>query len=499
MSLFKHRPNKLKYLSNVQTLDECHKKWMNSYEEKKSSIPYKKERLIFLTQELIHLEKNIKNFSTDDIRRRSSIKSEIKFLQDDISRIEGNIDIKEYFSKAGDILLSYYDEIAGNFYNVETGDECLKEQKDSFDSNKLVDLPSNQSEKDIYSEHQNTTETENMTECKTDHRDINEDSLRVNLPIEEQLYDITVNTESPDKMSNALLRLNIISQSKRKIKKPVKKRKKLPDPVNASKSILNFFASDIINTTDIIENKIVLSRATLQDKYLMLVDRNYACDHIKKNRIKYCTQCNIEKHLNQSEGLYVCQKCGEVEHIIIESEIPSHKDAINEKPKYPYKKLNHLKEKLNQLQAKETADISDNVFETLKKELKKQRIKTESSTPPMIKKYLKKHKFVECYEHLQQIYCKISGASPVTLSRDVEEKVINMFNEMQDAYQEHRPTNRSNFLNYSYVLNKIFRILKMDVHAKYFGLLKSKDKLREQDVIWSKICRDMKWKYFPSI
>jgi hypothetical protein len=38
----------------------------------------------------------------------------------------------------------------------------------------------------------------------------------------------------------------------------------------------------------------------------------------------------------------------------------------------------------------------------------------------------------------------------------------------------------------------------MNEHAKYFNLLKSKEKLREQDFIWKKICTDMQWKFHSS-
>jgi hypothetical protein len=245
--------------------------------------------------------------------------------------------------------------------------------------------------------------------------------------------------------------------------------------------------------------QIIINRATLQDNYLMLIDKSYACDHSKNSKIKYCSNCNTEKMLIQSEGLYVCNNCGETEHVIIESEIPSHKDAINEKPKYPYKKINHLKEKLNQFQSKESAEIPEQVYDIIKAELKKKRILPYRTTPPIIRTILKKRKLTNCYEHLQQIYCKVSGNPPVTLTREIEEDIINMFNMMQEPYHKHRPGNRSNFLNYSYVLHKLFLIKNMKAHANYFGLLKSPDKLREQDDIWYKICQDTNWHYHSSL
>ena len=74
-----------------------------------------------------------------------------------------------------------------------------------------------------------------------------------------------------------------------------------------------------------------------------------------------------------------------------------------------------------------------------------------------------------------------------------------MFNEMQDPFKKYKPPGRSNFLNYSYTLNRLFNILDMPEHAKFFNLLKSKDKLKDQDNVWKKICMDMGWDYLKSI
>ncbi len=42
-------------------------------------------------------------------------------------------------------------------------------------------------------------------------------------------------------------------------------------------------------------------------------------------------------------------------------------------------------------------------------------------------------------------------------------------------------------------------ILELDYLLEYFPLLKSREKLQQQDVIWKKICQELKWQYIPSI
>jgi hypothetical protein len=112
--------------------------------------------------------------------------------------------------------------------------------------------------------------------------------------------------------------------------------------------------------------KLTINKATLQEQYLILTDKNYACEKIRFKKQIYCSICKIEKILFQSEGAYKCTKCGETEEVIMESEIPSHADLSNEKQKYPYKKINHLKEKLSQFQSKESIDVPDEICAIIK-------------------------------------------------------------------------------------------------------------------------------------
>ena len=95
---------------------------------------------------------------------------------------------------------------------------------------------------------------------------------------------------------------------------------------------------------------------------------------------------------------------------------------------------------------------------------------------------LKNNKLTKYYNNIQQIYCGV----PPSLTREEEEVIIQMFKEVERSYREY--INRYNYFSYSYVLNKILRILKKEEHAKYFKLLKCRWKMREYDNIWRKIC-----------
>lgn len=453
MSSFKHRSDKHKYLSTVQTVDELHKTYLSKLDDKRGSLPDKKEQLSNLLKSLDELEnKNLQElYDQNLLKTKSNLKSQISDLKMEIKKIEGNSEIMDYISKTGNILVNYY--------------TCGKSQYNVADE--PIDDVINFSE---------------LTETSSEFKIIPD-----------------VKKEPVDKLAE----LNLKSQQLRKIKNAVKKRK-IPHQAPSANTILSYFASQTdpidrqIQPQQLLQPKPTLNKALLQEKYLYLTDKGYACSKSKVSKIVYCTHCNIEKILCQSDACYVCKECGETEYILIENETCTHKGDIEKQQKYPYKKVNHLKEKLNQFQSKESSDASDEVCRVVMKDLKKKRIDVKKCVPPDVMSILKKHRFTTSYEHLQQIYCKVSGANPITLSRETEETIINMFQSMQDSFHKHCPESRSNFLNYAYVLNKLFRILEMNEHARFFALLKSKDKLRDQDIIWNKVCKDMNWKFYSS-
>jgi hypothetical protein len=468
MSSFKYKSNKVKYLTTTQTLDEIHRNHLAKFSEKSNELPSKKRKLSELNQTLEKINSN-PTTSTDDIRLKAKIKNDIMMLQNDINKISNNFELLEYISKTGDILVDYYDNTAGIYYGMDTSNT---DSEINFTESEPINISG--AELSEYTEISEIPNSESDIAHKSNTSDIS-DKLKI---------------------------LNQISQQSRKIKKPIRKRKIITTNITPAKSILCYLP---VAESEQKSNTNIITRASLQEKYMKLIDKSYASNYAKSNILIYCSVCTdekgeyvIEKRIHQSEGCYICQRCGETETTIIESEIPSHKDIINEKQKYPYKKSNHLKEKLNQFQSKENAHIEQYVYDVIEKDLKKRRIIPKNITPPLIRIILKKYRLTEYYEHLQQIYCKVSGTTPISLPREIEEKIINMFQNMQESFSYHCPNTRSNFLNYSYVLNKLFHILELEQHAKYFSLLKSKDKLKEQDNIWEKICSDMNWKFYSS-
>ena len=262
---------------------------------------------------------------------------------------------------------------------------------------------------------------------------------------------------------------------------------------NSSNSLLNYFDKKCV-----VNN--VSTKGQLLDDYLNIIDNTHES---KKNKIideNICTKCNNKININYIEGISICIHCGEQYNILIDSDKPNYKEPTYESNYFAYKRINHFNEWLSQFQAKESTDISSEIIEKILLELKKERILNVANiTNGKIREILKKLKLNKFYEHIPYIINKINGKPPPTITKEMEEKLRFMFKEIQTPFELHCPKNRKNFLSYSYVIHKFIQLLDMDEYLIHFPLLKSREKLYQQDKIWKNICKDLNWQFINSI
>lgn len=197
-----------------------------------------------------------------------------------------------------------------------------------------------------------------------------------------------------------------------------------------------FSFKEIIDNKSISDNK--LNLISCKFNYIIDPTNNYSTQIEDKTNL--CDTCNIKKEILSLDGLLVCPNCYNSENIIVHTDKPSYNDGPCDNIYFSYKRINHFKEKLTKIQ--------------------------------------QLHNF--------------------KLPRSVEEKLCEMFYKLQEPFIKYRPANRSNFTSYSYVINKCLMILGYPEYAKYFSLLKSKDKLYQADAMWKKICNELKWSYYGS-
>ena len=223
---------------------------------------------------------------------------------------------------------------------------------------------------------------------------------------------------------------------------------------------------------------------------------------IHKSDETICTSCGAQQIFFRSCGSEItCKKCGVITTILGGGMTYKDEHELIEKTmSYSYKRSNHFQEWLSQLQANESTKIPHDVIDSLRSEFKKMKIKKiEEITHAKVRSLLKKLRMNKYYEHVPYIANILNGIKPMQMSLELQERLRHMFNEIQTPFNKHCPLERKNFLSYSYVLYKFCELLSKDEYLKYFPLLKSREKLYAQDVIWKKICDELRWEFIPTI
>jgi hypothetical protein len=436
------------------TLDKSHNKKVQEFETRRNALPKKKAQLLRLEKKLKEYNKNFSNLKKKDdsddelpkndniLNEKATVLFEIEKLKDEISDIENNVTEMEYYWKASEHLIKYYKLVNVNDEIVETNNSVKKKN-------------------------------------------------------------------SGPKETNALLKLNEIRQ-KNLPKKPSTRKIKIKNSL--SKNIIGFFnkkenpveSSDEDTSDDESEKPIktvstdneIKDRARLNDEYHQLTDPKYRSKYKPITNVKI--HCNKEMKLKNSDGMYVCQKCGIIKQVIVDSDKPSHKEHTPEPAGYPYKRINHFNEHLAQIQAKETTDIPNNVYTDIKEEMKRRRKKPENLKYDLLRNILKKLGYSRYYEHIPYMIFKINGKSPPVMTREMEDELKRLFKLTLKPFEKYKPADRTNYLKYSYALYKLCQLLEYDEFLPCCSLFKSKEKLRQQDTLWKKICDDLNWEFYPS-
>ena len=241
-------------------------------------------------------------------------------------------------------------------------------------------------------------------------------------------------------------------------------------------------------------------KSKLVNEYLAITDNKYINHMNGEFTSSKCINCNNEMTNLVQEALIVCLNCGYQDVLLAEQNRPimlyDKKDGIH----YSYKRINHFREWISQIQGKESTDIPNEVFERILNELKKEKITdTTKLTPKFMRTILKKLRTHKYYEHTAYIINRINGIPPPQFSPELEQNLSNMFMQTQPLFIKYAPANRLNFISYSYILHKFFLILNMPEYLALFPLLKSRQKIAQNEEVFKKICKELKWTWIPSI
>ena len=272
----------------------------------------------------------------------------------------------------------------------------------------------------------------------------------------------------------------------------------IPYSGSENKTVIDFFSS----TNKTISITSPSRKKKIMNKFIKLTNSDFVpethnCD---EKGFDLCKTCNERRIVKSKKGVLICPKCGCTETILLDTNTPSYKEPPHEVTYFAYKKINHANEFLSQFQAKESTDIHNEIYNKILNELKKERyINIKNITANKVREILKKLELTKYYEHCHYITNRLSGKPAPILNNALEDKLRNMFKQVQGPWLKYCPNKRANFFSYPYIFFKFFQLLEEDEYLPYCRLLKSREKLHEHDEVWKKICVDLNWEYIPTV
>lgn len=269
--------------------------------------------------------------------------------------------------------------------------------------------------------------------------------------------------------------------------------------------------TSVINGFIITEKK---DKQNLLDEYLYITN---GCRNTNKIVKEYtdtdfvCEECNTKNMIvNYTECYLVCQDCG-ISRVWRDPNLAQWSDETDVTKAYRYKRHSYFEENLNQFQAKENILIPQELIDSILSEISKRGIDDpEQINKNLIKSILKILNQPAYYDHINSIIRRITGKKAPRMSKELESNLKHMFHQIQEPFEKHKHLikSRNNFLSYPYCIRKLLEIIANDKNnnmkeakgmIKNFALLRSHQKIVEQERIWKKICEDLGWPFYRSL
>jgi ribosomal protein S27AE len=238
-------------------------------------------------------------------------------------------------------------------------------------------------------------------------------------------------------------------------------------------------------------------RSAVLDEYLVEMERappkvamavRDECPHCDGNKLLLCAR----------KSILSCPRCGYTMVYLDATSSSTAFDDVVEYSQYSYKRVNHYMTWVMHVQGKEAFQVPDDTLRLVMDDLfDRQRVREPSEvTQRRVRDSLRHLRLRKAYDHVAQVTARLSGVRARRLTVATEEKLKNMFLQMQPAFHRHAPRSRTNFLSYSYVLYRCFQILGLHDMLDGIALLKGRDKLEANDAIFRRMCEDLGWPVF---
>ena len=91
-------------------------------------------------------------------------------------------------------------------------------------------------------------------------------------------------------------------------------------------------------------------------------------------------------------------------------------------------------------------------------------------------------------ENFHFILFTMTGQQPPYIKREIEDKIVRMFNMIDRLWCTVEKDRRMSFLNYYYIIYKLLELMGQTELMTQVPLLKTRLRIKQHDTIWSKVC-----------
>jgi hypothetical protein len=171
---------------------------------------------------------------------------------------------------------------------------------------------------------------------------------------------------------------------------------------------------------------------------------------------------------------------------------------------YNYKRINHFREYLKQIQGDSKLYIPPDLLQDLRAEICKHFADPDHASFQLVKKILKQNpSFKKYHEHAKYITKLLNRQyRPVVIQTEHECNLCQRFAETEAPFEKFKskvvPT-RKNFMSYPFVAYKLCELQGYDQYLSSFKLLKSTQLLILQDKWWEHICDELNWEVIRTV
>lgn len=238
------------------------------------------------------------------------------------------------------------------------------------------------------------------------------------------------------------------------------------------------------------KNEVVKDYLRVAKEYVNLENFNQKASKL------VCSACHSTDLVvdEEDDSLYICRVCSVITEIL--DDAPTFKDSerVNMASRYTYTCRGHFKEAMNRFEGKQNTEINQAVIDILKKELSLHGLTFESTTKDHIYMFLSEKKLSDYYADINLIYFLITGSNPPDIT-DYRNELLEMHDQLEEAYKEVKDDERLNSLNVNWKLYKLLQLLDYPCKKDDFFCLKTPTKQGEHEQKWYDMIEYLKKRY----